>query len=436
MKSGGFFRIVFLILFCSFAFNDVYAEVLTLPQGINLAVRNNRLIKIAKHEEAISGADTLIAKSPLFPSINASLSQTFLTYQPGAVFGYMSVPTSEKDFHSLSLSVQHILYDFSGNASRYEASRAVLKTKELDTARIRNIVALDFSLIYFDMLETEKLTSVAEREVQRLESHLKDARHLHDSGVITKNDLLQAEVKLSDARQKALSLKNMRAIHASRLNNALARPIKTDVHIIDIQENQAAISYNGVERAWDIALKQRPEMVIVDETMRAFNLEEKTKESEYYPKLFVRGSYDFTDNQYQVHEGNWALTLGMGINIFSGGSTKAGMLKIENQKLQLLEQKAKLEDGIRLEVERYYLDMENARERIKVTKDAAGQADENLRINRVKYKEGVGTATDVLDAVSLLSVADTNYHRAVYDLKRAEASLLYALGINLSEVYK
>lgn len=436
MRSIGIFSIVFFILFYAFAFEDVYAEVLTLPRGLNLAVQNNRLIKIAQHEEAVSGADTLIARSPLFPSINASLSQTFLASQPGAIFGPQSVYTAEKDFHSFSLSIQHILYDFSGNASRYETSMAVLKTKELDTARIRNLVALDFSLIYFDMLETEKLTSVAEKEAQRLESHLKDARHLYDSGVITKNDLLQAEVRLSDARQKLLSVKNMRAIHAARLNNALARPIKTDVLIIDIQENQAAIPYNEVERAWDTALKQRPEMMIVDETMRAFNLEEKTKESEYYPKFFVRGSYDFTDNQYQVHEGNWALTLGMGMNIFSGGSTKAGLLKIENQKLQLTEQKAKIEDGIRLEVEKYYLDMENARERIKVTKDAAGQADENLRINRVKYKEGAGTATDVLDAVTLLSVADTNYHRAIYDLKRAEASLLYALGMNLSEVYK
>jgi len=46
-----------------------------------------------------------------------------------------------------------------------------------------------------------------------------------------------------------------------------------------------------------------------------------------------------------------------------------------------------------------------------VTKDAVKQAEENLRITRVKYEEGIGTGTEVLDAVSLLSVAGTNQYR-------------------------
>jgi outer membrane protein TolC len=150
----------------------------------------------------------------------------------------------------------------------------------------------------------------------------------------------------------------------------------------------------------------------------------------------VAGGYDFTQNRYQEPEGNWQVTAGLSLNLFKGGSTKAALMKIENQKLQLLQQKAKLEDDIRLEVERYILDLRDARERVAVTRDAVGQAEENLRINSVRYTEGVGTATDVLDAVTLLTIAETNHYRALYDLRRAEAAVIYAEGQDLLEVYQ
>ena len=176
--------------------------------------------------------------------------------------------------------------------------------------------------------------------------------------------------------------------------------------------------------------------MIVNETLEVLDLDKKTKMAEYYPEFFVRGGYDFTENPYQLHEGNWSVILGVNVNLFNGGRTKAGLMKIEQQKYKLLEQKDKLVSEIKLEVEKYMLDSGTARERIAVTENAVQQAEENLRINRIRYEEGVGTATDVLDAVTLSTMAETNYYRAVYDLRKAEAGVIYSTGQDLSEVYK
>jgi outer membrane protein len=201
------------------------AEVLTLPQGIRIATEQNRLLKIAESQESISEADTLRARSAMYPAIDASLSQTFLANQPtviiGTQLGPQIAPTYQKDYLSYSISIQQILYDFKRNASLYGASKAILQTKRLDTARVRNVVTLDVALAYFDVLESDKTVMVAEREVERLTSHLRDANDLYREGVITKNDLLQAEVRLSDAGQRLIGAKNLRAINASRINNAL-----------------------------------------------------------------------------------------------------------------------------------------------------------------------------------------------------------------------
>jgi len=439
MKSKICFSLFFFeILFFSIVSSDIsYADVLTLSEGLRLATENNRLVRITQLEEAVSKTDTLIAQSRLLPTINASLTQTFLAHQPEAIFGPQIVPISEKDYLSYSLNIQQTLYDFRGNVSRYESSKLIFETKQFDTKRIKNLVCLDFAFIYFDLLESEKMILVAEKEVERLESHLRDARNLYDEGVITKNDLLQAEVRLSDARQRLVALRNLRTINVSRLNNAMARPLKTDVQVMDVKETPSdGLLTLDMEKAWERAEEQRPEIQIADTTLKALDMEEVTKRSEYYPKFFLQGGYDFIENRYQVHEGNWSLTAGISLNLFSGGSTKAEVSKIKQQRLKLFEQKNKLIDEIKLEVEKYILDLKTAREKITVTKDAVSQAEENLRINRIRYGEGVGTATEVLDAVTLLTIAETNLYKSIYDFKRAEAGLLYSIGKDLVEAYK
>jgi len=59
---------------------------------------------------------------------------------------------------------------------------------------------------------------------------------------------------------------------------------------------------------------------------------------------------------------------------------------------------------------------------------AIAQAEENLRINRERYREQVGTATEVLDAQSLLTETTSNYYRALYDRAIAQAEVLKAQG--------
>jgi outer membrane protein len=413
------------------------AEVLTLVQGLKLATTNSRLIRIAGREEDMAREDSLISRARLLPEVNASASLTSFAHQPTAVFGSFSVPTSEISYPAYSLSVEQTLYDFQKSASRYKASLLGVDIKKIDTRRIKNIVGLSFAVSYFDLLESDRMVDVAEREVERVQSHLKDTQNLYGQGVVTKNDVLQAEVRLADSRQRLIAAKNLSAVNASQINNFLLRPLNSPVQPEDVAPSllESRVVFD-LEKAWDAAMQARPELQIVDATLKAQDLEEKARKADYLPKFFVKGEYDYIDNRYVLHEANASVLFGMSINLYKGGSTKAELAKIEYGKERLGEQRKQLMDDIKLEVKRYILDSETAKERVAATKDSVKQAEENLRINRVKYTEGVGTATDVLDAVTLLTVAETNYYRSLYDLMRAEAGVLYATGRDIAEVYQ
>lgn len=409
---------------------------LTLGKGLKLVTEKGRLVRIAAQDEEIAKDNALMARAGLFPRVNASLSQTLLAHQPQAIFGTTAVPVSQQNFLAYSINVQQTLYDFKRTASLYAAGRTLVDTQKLDTRKIRNLAAIDFALAYYDLREAEQLAAVTAMEVQQLQSHLKDAKNLYTEGVITKNDLLQAEVRLSDAGQRLIGAKNLRMINASRINNALMQPLTAAVTATDVDKLDLAYPETDLEKAWEISLKERPEIRIAEETLKVLDLEEQAKKAEFYPELFVRGAYDYTENRYQVYEGNWAVLFGVGVKLFSGGRTKAEVARIEHQRSKLREEKEKLVDDIKLEVQRNILDTATARQKIAVLKDTLQQAEENLRINRTRYQEGVGTATEVLDAVTLLTVAETNYYRAVYDLGRAEAAAVYSQGRDLTEVYK
>jgi outer membrane protein TolC len=425
--------LIFTIFFSYHCYAEDTSETLTLSEGLRLATDNNHLIKIASFNKSIASADTSIARSGLLPSINASLTQSYLARQPGARFGSLNAFLAEKDSLSYGINIYQTIYDFGANISRYEASKTNLDLSKLDLVRVKNLVALDFINAYFDLLETEKMVLVAEKEVERFTLHLKVTQSFYEEGVITKNDLLQAEVMLSDARQRLLTMKNRRSFNASNINSILARPIYARVQVVDVPANISHVV--ELEKAWDTAGKERSEIKMTDNQLKILNFQETAARSEYYPTLFAQGGYNYTENRYQFPSDNWSLIFGVHLNVFSGGSTKAGVSKVLYEKEQLLEQKKKLIDDINLEVEKSYLDLKNALEKIQVTKDAVSQGEENLRINKIRYEEGVGTSTDVVDAITLLTTAETNYYRAVYELQRAGAGLRYAMGLDLVSTY-
>lgn len=409
---------------------------LTLQDGLKIVTEESRVVKIAGMGEDMAVSDMKMARAGLLPSINASASHMSLAYQPAMITSGQTVSTSNTPYYAYSISIQQILFDFRGSLSRYDASRMLLEAQKHETSRIRNAIAMDFTQSFYEYLESQHLIETAAGEIERLEAHLKNATRLYESGVNTRNDLLQTQVRLSDARQKLLSATNLKAQRAARLNNLLTRPIYTGIQVVEPQGDITPPPASDPEESWQEASKLRPEMLIVDRTLDAVDFEITAHKSEFLPKFYVRGSNDYTENPYQRYENNWALMFGVNINLFEGGRTLANVQKSRSRKRQLIEQQNRLADEIRLELQHYSLNLQNAYARILVNQDAAGQARENLRINRKRYEEGMGTATEVLDAVTLLTLAETNHIRAIYDYRRAEAALHYATGRNLLDVYR
>ncbi len=83
---------------------------------------------------------------------------------------------------------------------------------------------------------------------------------------------------------------------------------------------------------------------------------------------------------------------------------------------------------INREVRDAHLNIANALERIEVTGKAIDSAQENVRIELLKYDAGAGTSTDVIDAQIDLLRAEIDHYQALFDRETALASLKKAVG--------
>lgn len=125
----------------------------------------------------------------------------------------------------------------------------------------------------------------------------------------------------------------------------------------------------------------------------------------------------------------YAATVGLKVNLFDGFASSAGQEKAIASRSRVQQQLRMAEQQARLEIATARNDLQLADQQIAVTREAIRQGEENLRINKDRYQERVGTASDVLDAQSLLTQVKTEHYRALYDFQVARARLNKALGL-------
>jgi len=411
------------------------SHAISLGEGLAQVARSGREIAVSAAEADVLRSGPILASSAWKPTVDAYARETLLAFQPQTVVNNQSFPVADTDSFALGLKIRQLLFDFGKTDATVRAATLDVETRELETALARNRSALQFILTYLKLLRAEKLLALQEEEVTRFEAHRNDTRSLLEEGSITENDLLQAEVRLADAVQRRLQVENFRALAAAQTNSLLQRPLALPVSAQEFAGPAAGGVESSLDEAMAAAVRDRIEFQGNRKRSASTEARRAAVRAEYYPKVFVAGGYEFAQNQYTVHEGNWMFQAGVEFNIFSGGVT-AEKLRQKERELALLERLGEqLLDAVRLEVQEGVLSLQTARSRVSATERAVEQAKENLRLQQLRYNEGVGTATEVLDAVSLATTAEQNHLNARYDVTEARARLGYAVGSDLVAVW-
>ncbi|TAK64597.1 MAG: hypothetical protein EPO24_03180, partial [Bacteroidetes bacterium] len=127
---------------------------------------------------------------------------------------------------------------------------------------------------------------------------------------------------------------------------------------------------------------------------------------------------------------SWDASVSVSFDLWNWGQTTDQTQQAKAQLEQAHDGLSQLRDGIAMEVTSSYLNLTKSRESIVLAERGVQQAEENYRSTNEKFKAGISSTSDLLDAEVALLQAKTNYTNALVDKELAYARLSKAIGKN------
>lgn len=407
------------------------AVKLNLDHAMERAFATNPTVSIAKYELDSARASYNAARE----SRGISITGTHQTQRSGYDDYHQSTTglwtKGIGNNHANGLTASLPIFTGGRLQGQVEQARANYKYNLIGVQRTYNEMRSTVTNAYFNMLQKDNLRKLSDESVTRLADHLKNVQAQYDVGVVAKVDLLRSQVELADAQQSLIQAENSYQVAEANMNKIIGLPMGTTLQLDDL------LVYNAYDKTMEdclvYAALHRPELEQAEQNVKAYKGALKIAKSGHMPQVSASATQQWSDKNWPGDEnGNWGVGVNVSMNIFDSGVTLSKIHGAEADLKKAEETYRDTVDVVKLDVRTNYLSLREAEKRIKTTELAVEQADEDYRIAQLRYMNGVGTNTDVLDAQVALTQAKTNYTQALYDYNTSKTNLETSIGVPMA----
>jgi outer membrane protein TolC len=408
---------------------------ISLQEAVELALANSAQVRMADIGVAMGRDNLLLAKSSYLPKLSVQATYHRVDVVPKTVIpGVGSFSFQPRELTNTSTSLFVPIYTFGKNAAAYREALRSAEAAEFDAARARQNIIAGASEAYFRLLEAKEFLTVAQKSVEQIRAHLRVAEQFYKQGMVTKNDVLAAKVRLLSMEHEQLRAESNIKIGTANLNRVIGLPISNRTILSD-QFSPVELDLTE-EDCLHVAMSYRPELGSMDRQRKAAQAAIKSAKAQRFPSINLGTSWNWTSNDTVAKKHEWTVDLIGEWTPFAGMATTAA-IRLARRGLELLDQGLReLIDGIALEVKTAYLNVLQSRKRIDVATEGVKQAKENLRVFRENYAQGLVPSTEVLDAEAQLARARADLAQALYENNAAVVSLQNAMARTVEDVSK
>jgi outer membrane protein TolC len=437
------FFIIFIIAYStSLAEEPVYSLVMCQAKALE---RSERL-SIAELEVGIARERINEIQGIDMPKISAEAAYNVRDKHPSCVrkaphpVGPQTSPQSQDekrpskiktivaDKHGTTSKVSLVvpIFDFGYVDKLTLVQKSEVQATESERERVEQDVLLAVTASYYMALESAKIESVVLQSIKVLSQQKSISQDLYSVGFVTKNDVLGVQVQLAEREQELIQAQHNIENSLATLNRLTEIDIKGVNELEDCQEN---IDWSA--RLDDFLNKvndNHPDLKTVLAKIQAVEWAYGAIAAENYPDIKGFVNYNTSSDSYLLHK-KWLHTgVGIEIPIFDGGIVASKLLQNKGRQKELSLQYEATYQDICLQVKEAFFAVDSAYAKIPVAKQSIIHAEENLKIDRDLYQEGLIASDDLLNDEERLSLARSNYFQALYDFKIAQARLAYAIG--------
>lgn len=377
--------------------------LLTVERLLELGVENSLRLRADRLHEEASGDRTRTARTERLPEVNVGLKGGFVG-QP-VVFEHglsdATYPDAPDWSQNYAIDIVQPLYEggrIRGSIRRAEIEERIARLgTEADCAEVK----LELLRQYMNLFGLWKECDVLHRNIEESERRLKDIRQMKTEGLITNNDVLRSEMRLTDDRLSLREAIDNARIASQQLDiwmgideGTIILPDTTLLHL--------AVEPTPYEAYVDAACENDPSLRVLRAQTDLARNEVRLARATYYPTVSLYAgnalARPIARTLQDLYNNNW--NIGLSISYPLSALYRNRHKVREQQRYVELGRNAEEQrlQQVRMTVRTAFLRHEEAIERVRALELSVRQAEENYRIMQNRYLEQLAILTDLLDA--------------------------------------
>lgn len=406
-------------------------KLLTLKEAVALALSNSDASTLAKTKVTTSQLEWETVKNNQYPSLKASgqylrLSSAHVNsnIQSNSASGSSAAPLKVDQLVLGQLNASIPVFNGFRLKNAISESESLYKAETFTEKHTNEEIGLDVVELFANLYKSQQMILLTEENLKTAQQRVKDFTAMEENGLLTRNDLLKAQLQESTLQLAIENAKKNAAVTNYNLTTLLKLPTTTTIEIdIEAVKKDMASNQNLTTEG------ERNDLRALELKKKAVESGIKMAQANYYPSLALTGGYIAFDLNNVLTVTN-AMNVGLGVSYDLSSIFKNGkQVKLARSKSKEAEVATSLlGDQIKEEVfqaqQNYTLSLTQSA----VYDKAVQQATENYRIIKDKYDNNLSNTNDLLEADYIALQSKINQALSKADIAQKYYELQFASG--------
>jgi multidrug efflux system outer membrane protein len=397
---------------------------------IETALANNRDLRISVLNIEQARAQFQIQRSALFPAVGLSGNGSRTSPNPYQAFGGGSVSSN----YSVNLGVSAWELDFFGRIAslKEQALAQYLATEESRKATQISLIAA-VANGWLTVLADDELLEITRQTLATRDESVRLTRLRFENGVSSEIDFQLANSLAETARASYAQLQRQRAQDENALAVLVGAPVpSTSLTGIERGLETAAVMADVPAGLPSDLLTERPDIRAAEQQLIAANASIGAARAAFFPRISLTGAIGTQSTQFSnlfdAGTKAWSFAPSITLPIFDGGRNRANLdISRASQQIAVAQYEATIQTAFR-EVADALAGRSTYGEQVRALRAQTEAEATRFRLQDLRYRNGISSSLDLLDAQRSLFVAQQQATQARLQQLQNQVTLYKALG--------
>lgn len=412
---------------------DTTFHPITITEAVRLARENNVANITAANTVRSANYSVRSARAAMFPTLNATASQTKTAGDQLGQNGTI-VPFTSAWRYNTGLNSGVTLFDAGkmfADIKNQQANVAAAQAAEVNT---EFSVGLNVKLAYNSILAAKEAEAAARAQLDAAQNQLATSIAKVQAGAANVSDSLRSVVQVGNAQLALLTAQNNYRVQSAALTRLVGTAYFVTADLADTVDHPVAPIDSAAIMAMALA---GPPIHQLEAQATAASAAQRSAKAAYLPTITANFNYagNGTSAVYGLNSNPFPYSRSIGINlnypIFNRFAREnqiaAAQINYENAQASIKDARLGAQQNIITDI----ATMRNNEEAMRVQQQNVRASEEDLRVQQQRYNLGASTLLDVLNSQTALVTARQALIQARLNYRNARAQIEAVIGKDL-----